>query len=307
MPFLAELLLSVLQLAAFLLLWKACGRDRCACGNPWSYAFVRLTAACAETVRSAIPLPTRVLCGVLAAFALVCRAALLARLGESTLALGSFQLVCFQPSGFAGWFSVALLQFAGFLLALWTGGLFLRLWHFGRPLPGALGDLVRQMTWPLSPLRMPAYGLFVFLLTALFVRLCLLFPGEYVDALRQVVAAMDGLPAGLGAFDSGALSGTALAVFTAGAMMLSSFAVFAEYLLILIFFSLLTLLFRNPAMMVFLGEAFALLRGRLPEIRLGPIGLTPLLAYLAFQVAAAVGLGVWVGFFAALSNVVQGL
>lgn len=307
MPFLSGLLLALLQLAAFLFLWKACGRDRYGYGNPWSYAFVRLTSACVDTVRTALPLPTRALCGLLAVLALVCRATLLASWGESTLTLGAFQAIRFLPTGFLGWFSVALLQFVAFLITVWTGCLFLRIWHFGRPLPGAQGDLVNQMSWPFSGLRLPFHVLSVFLAAVVFVWVCQLFPGEYIDLVQQAMFAMNDVPEGLKGFGSGSLSGWGLSVFTAGSIFLSSSALFADYLIILILFSLLTLLFRNPAMVVFLGEAFTLLRGRLPDIRLGPFGLTPMLAYLAFRVIAAVGLGLWIGLFAAVGSVVQGL
>ncbi len=297
-----SLLLALFQWLAFLFLWRAVYPNAGSIlFNPWLLPFIRITDRILDTVRSAITLPQRNLCWILCGVALICRATLLAKLGEAVWSIGTFQFFLFKPVGFFGWVGFQLLQFVGFLLALHAGALFLRIWNRSERLPGTVGILVDTLTWPLPRLRPWVQALAIFFVGALVVRIGFMFSPEVKDVF---VMSMQKVAPSVASFDPSTLNLTAQSLFVSGCILISAADALANLLLLFMFMSLLTLLFNNPVMVAFLSESFGLLRGPLPNVRLGPFGIMTVVAFFALQLITALLMALWVSFFMVVAHVV---
>ncbi len=191
---LLPLLLSLLHLFALVLVVRLTLPKHYIFANPYSAAINGLAEKALTTLRSAIPLPSKPLSLLLLALILASRAALSTQLGAPSITLSAFAIAKYNVTHFFGWFGVEVLRFVGFYITVLSCGYVLRLWHFGRGLPGYSGDMLTTAGRPFAFLPLLGQTFVLFCLISLYVWIVLAtatsftYPPAEAPELKQMFA-----------------------------------------------------------------------------------------------------------------------
>lgn len=277
-------LVSLLNFLCLVLIVRLTLPARYALLNPYAATVDALLARLLGFLRSALPLPTRAHCFVVLALALAAQAALAVRHGSPVVAVSAFALFAYPVKGFLGWLGVVALRFFGFYVALLSAALFLRLWHLNHPLPGYTGDLLRLAARPLSPLPLWGQALGTLIAALAFAALAsgcaseAMWPMAQAEEVQALLAQM-GLS---NLFDLSAFTPGARLLFLTGTTLVGVVAQTQAFMSLLFLVYLVCLLLRAQPTLFFLSDALRLLTGPIPPLRLGPLNLAPVAAYLLF-------------------------
>ena len=284
----ASLLFAFLHLLALALVVRLTLPPRAVPANPYALACDTLLGRLLRAVRPALPLPDKLLCVVLLALDLSACAALLTKLGGPELPLGGFAVVTYPARGFLGWLGLEALRFAGFYLAILTGGLLLRLWHLGRALPGYTGDLLRLAGNPFTRLPLGWQAAGVAALSLAYVGVALLFADKVEYPVAALMAELSrSLPGAAslapGLFDFSSYAAPLRVILLAGLTVVDVIGNLSYYVFLLLLMLLLATLLGSRPMAFFLNDAVRLLTGPIPPLRLGPLDFAPVVALFALS------------------------
>lgn len=283
-------LLGLLHLLALILLVRLFLPARVIFMNPYAAHAMLLSDRLIAFLRTALPLPSRLLCGLLLLLIFSLRAAVLTRVPEgATFQLGMLS-VCRVPAvSYLDWLGVEVLHFAFFWLGIITAYAWLRLVHLLRPFPGYTGDLVRCMGRPLTALPLPAlWGAILSGYLVLVTATASL--GTLSQPLLQLPEVADTF-ARLGIvnpLDTTAYSLPLQMILLAAGSVISILLDMQNMLFMLFLLALISALFGSPALRYFLNDAISLLVGPMPPLRLGPLNFAPLLSFFLYGLVASI-------------------
>lgn len=252
--------------------------------NPYAAMLDNLLTRLFRTLATAIPLPVKGLCALLFVLVLCADAVMLSRLNAATMAVSAFAVFALPCATFTQWLLIAVLNFFQYFLTILATNLFLQAWHRKRLLPGYTGDLLRLAIHPLQKMPLVGQILTLFAGTTLLAYLLMcnatsvLYPFEMLQASPNGFGNFADI-ARLSAMESGFRF-----IAVSGLIALEVFAKLHSFTATLIFFALLSMLFRSQSFAFFIKDVFRLLAGPLPEVRFGFVVLTPLLTLLVFFV-----------------------
>ncbi|MEG1479873.1 MAG: hypothetical protein RSD41_02590 [Kiritimatiellia bacterium] len=301
-------LLSFLQFTAFVFLNKLTLPARSFALNPYLALLDNLSNRLIAFVRSGLPLSPRILCFLIGGLALAGRTALVAKSGFNILSLGGLYTYTFAPTGFIEWFGVAMLQFLAFCAALFSAYILLRLWHFGKELPGYTGDILKQALRPFSYASFLLQILALMIIAAALIFLCEHFAvgslnSEFSASSRELFAKAQ-LP---NLFDLSQLSPMMRNSFLTGFSIIATIADLTHFIFLLILLSLFSLLFRARGTDFFVQDALTLMQGRLPTLRIGALNLTPIVVFFLLNLIMIILLQGFLIAIWGLNHVVQTL
>lgn len=250
--------------------------------NPYAATLDNLLTRLLRKLHPALPFPPKVLCSILILLFLCADAVMLSRLQLHNITIGTFAVFELPHATFLQWLFIACMGLLRHFLTLLAAVLFLGVWHRTKQLPGYSGDLLRLSVNPILRLPVTAQvlalcaGSVVFVLVLFQTATTVLYPLETLNIFQGAVA------------EKAAKLSISNLVFPFKWLVLSGLSIleiFAElhgFTVTLIFFALLSLLTRSKGLTYFLDDVFRLLRGPLPEIRIGMVCLTPLLTLFVF-------------------------
>ena len=301
-----DLLLSLLQWLALVAFVRAGLPQKYLLLNPFAAWADRLFDKLLGALRSALPLPPRALCVLVFAMALSARAAALLRFASAAVSVDFYALYLLPSEGFWDWLWVAALQFLWFWWALATASLLLRLLHRTKVLPGYSGDLLAFVARPLSLLPRSLAAPVLLAGWVAIILLCqvtatqVLYPlgetAQVVELFRQVGIANP--------FDLGTLAAPLRVTFLAGAAALSLLTIFRSLLFVTIILGLIAAFFKSRSLTALMDDLLRLLGGFLPAIRLGPLNISPIVAFFAYGVLSTVLGGAWIFLIQGVARVV---
>jgi hypothetical protein len=257
--------------------------------NPYAATLDNLLNRLLQALRPAFPMPAKPLCGLLLVLALCADAVMLSRMGQNAMPVSAFMVYTFSSATFAQWLIIALLGLFRHLLMILTGVLVLRIWHCSRHLPGYSGDLLRLAIYPVGRFPISVQWL-VLIAGTLSLGAVMMFCAnpevQYpMEALKQIPG-----------FWAEVAASTTLSTWVpgmrllamAGLMVLEILSELHGFVVNLIIFSIINTIARNQSLAYFINDLFRLLRGPLPELRMGFFYLTPLLLLLILTVAGGI-------------------
>lgn len=302
----ADTLLSLLQWLALVAFVRACLPPKYLLLNPFAAWADRLFDKLLGALHSALLLPPRALSVVVLAMALSARAALLRRFATATVSVDFYAVYLFPAQGFLEWLAVAAVQFLWFWWALATAGLLLKLLHRAKVLPGYSGDLLAFLTRPLS--QMPRSLAAPILLAGWvgLIALCQAAAGQVLYPLSEVAQVSElfrqwGLS---NPFDLTPLPVALRLTFLAGTAALALLTIFRSLLFLTFILGLLAALVKSRSLTALMDDLLRLLGGFLPTFRVGPLNLSPILAYFVYGLLSTLLGGVWIFLIQAVARVV---
>ena len=302
----ADTLLSLLQWLALVAFVRACLPPKYLLLNPFAAWADRLFDKLLAALHSALFLPPRALSVLVLAMALSARAALLHRVSTPTLAVDFYALYHFPTEGFLGWFAVAAGQFLWFWWGLATAGLLLKLLHRTKALPGYSGDLLAFVTRPISQLPRSLAALILLAGWVGLLALCQAAAGQVLYPLSEVAQVSElfrqwGLS---NPFDLTPLPVALRLIFLAGTAVLALLTVFRSLLFLTFILGLLAALVKSRSLTALMDDLMRLLGGFLPTFRVGPLNISPILAYFVYGLLSTALGGAWIFLIQGVARVV---
>ena len=256
--------------------------------NPYAAMLDNLLTRGLAKLQPAFPLPTKALCGLVLVLFLCADAVMLSRLQLNLVNTGALAVFTLPSTTFVHWLWIAIYGLARHLLTLLTAVLFFSVWHRTRQLPGYSGDLLRLSVCPV--VRLPVFVQLVVLCVGATVLAASLFltSTEVAYNFEQQVMRQDALSGLFLYFSLSTLQFPFQLLALAIAMIFEIFSELFGFTLTLTFVALLSSFSRSQGLTHFIDDLFRLLRGPLPEVRLGVINLTPLLLLAIFILLSSI-------------------
>ena len=273
---------SLLHLLALIVLVRLLLPARYAVLNPYAAAADTLLNRILGFLRGGIPLPPKGLCLILLGLSLALRAALSYKQGDATVSMSLFATAVFAPKTFLGWLWLEVIEFTGYYLNLLSAVFFLRLWHRSRALPGYTGNLLELGTHPFSRLNGWMLAGAVAALACVFVSMIV---GTVPSPIHYTISDIQNFREAFEAlkvsnpFDLSSLPMPLRLITLAGLTVIDTLGQLQHFLFMLLLLALFAMLFGSPSLRMFLADMFKLLQGPLPNLRIGPIDLSPLLTF----------------------------
>ena len=302
----SETALSLLQLLALVAFVRASLPPKYLLLNPFAAWADRLFDKLLAALHSALFLPPRALSVVVLGMALSARAALLHRVSTPSLAVDFYAIYHFPAQGFLGWFAVAAGQFLWFWWGLVTAAWLFKLLHRAKTLPGYSGDLLAFVTRPFSLLPRALAAPVLLAGWVGLIALCQVAADQVLYPLgetEQVVALFRQWGVA-NPFDLAPLPVALRLTFLAGAAVLSLLTVFRSLLFITFILGLVAALVKSRSLTALMDDLMRLLGGFLPVLRLGPLNVSPILAYFVYGVLSTILGGAWIFLIQGVARVV---
>ena len=256
--------------------------------NPYAATLDNLLTRLLTAIRPAFQMPAKPLCGILLALSICADAVMLSRMNLNAVAASTFVVYMLPVGPFKHWLLIAVLIFFRHLLMILAAKLVLQLWHRTKNLPGYTGDLLRLATHPV--VRLPLSAQWALLIAGNVLLACLLMLNA--ETVLYPFEALKSEPGMIGELASrsqlSSLMPSVRLVVTAGLFVLDVFSELHGFTTTLILLALLSMLTRNQSLSFFIKDLWRLLRGPLPEFRMGILYLTPILILLVLAVAGSI-------------------
>jgi hypothetical protein len=228
------------------------------------------------------------MCVFLLILTIVGRAALLTlHNGSNIIAINPFLIAVFPTQTITDWLIIEAFDFAFFYISILSTLAFLRLWHFNKPIPGLVGDLLLTACYPFSRLRtILQWGLLLLISIGLIygVKCCateLIYPLENIN-----LVASDIPPEQLQTINNLLdLSTLPSGLWLLAIALLTLFGVISQMSDCLIMFLLLYIIasiFNLQYIKFFIFEVLEIIRGRLPTFRVGFVNITAVAIFFLF-------------------------
>lgn len=256
--------------------------------NPYAATLDNLLTRLLTVLRPALPMPPKPLCVVLLALALCADAVMLSRMHVNAMAVNLFVAYALPAATFKNWLLIAVLGLFRHFIMLLAGMLVLQVWHRSRLLPGYSGDLLRLALFPVGRCSLALQWGILFVAAAFLAFLMnwhaesVTYPFENLEALTGMMGDLSKKMA-----LSNLVPGLRFVAVT-GLIVLEVFSELHELTVTLILFAILCALTRNQSLSYFIKDIFRLLKGPLPEFRMGFLYLTPILILLVCSAAGGV-------------------
>lgn len=253
--------------------------------NPYAAMLDNFLSKLLKQVHTALPLPPNFLCLFLLLFALCADAVMLSRMQLNKISINDLVVFSFPMHSFLQCLLIAVLRFFHHLVMIWGGTLFLQAWHRSRTLPGYTGGLLQLVVWPTNRFALTLQWSGLLFST---IGLAFLFSFWATDIVYPLET-MQTLPGTMGEaarlLHFSTQSFGVRSVVTGGLMIIEVFAGLHSITLNMILIALVCVFARSNLMSYFLNDVFNLLKGPLPNVKLGILSLTPLLLLLIFSLA----------------------
>lgn len=279
-----SLLLSLLHLLILVSLIRLLLPKNYVVLNPYGAGIDQLFTRLLGLLRSALPIGVKPLCGVIILLALAARATLLFKLGAADFQIGVFFVAHFAPTTFLEWVAFECLDFLAFWFTLQASVFLLRLWHFLRPLPGFVGDLMRHATHPLSSI--PLWGQAPILI--IWAALLAILPIKGAESIEFVPIPLIAdliqthlLPGHAAPQAPFSVAQIGVAIFTYVPLVI---AAIQSFLMLSLVIRIVSGFLKSKPVYFLTGELLNLFCGRLPRVGIGLFDLTPILAFFVLNV-----------------------
>lgn len=252
--------------------------------NPYAAALDRLLARSLQTIHTAFPFPSKVLCFLLFVLLLCTDAVMLSRLGANVLAPTVCLQVLLPTDTFVQWLLIAFFSFFNHYLMVLAAYLALCAWNRSRQLPGYSGDLLRLAGHPFTRFPIVVQVIAVLLGAAALVTALLLSAKVVEMPFEKLLVAVNSPQQMKALFSFTALALPVQIILFASLTVLHVVAELHHLTSTLIFFAILSFFVRSSSLSFFITDVFRLLKGPLPDIRIGFLNLTPILILIVLAV-----------------------
>jgi hypothetical protein len=256
--------------------------------NPYAATLDNLLTRLMTKLKQAMPLPVKSLCGVLLVLAICADAVMLSRMQLNAFGVNIFTAFTLPAVTFKQWLLIAVLQLFRHVLMILATLLVLQLWHRSRTLPGFSGDLLRLAVLPVERLKTGIQWV-VLLGGMALLAFMLNWHAETVSYPFEALKTQPGILGEVATRSSlSQLTPGLRFVAVVGLMVMDVFAELHSFTTTLILFAILCVITRNQSLSYFINDVFRLLRGPLPEFRIGFLYLTPVLILVVLSAAGGV-------------------
>jgi hypothetical protein len=256
--------------------------------NPYAATLDNLLTRLMTKLKQAMPLPVKSLCGVLLVLAICADAVMLSRMQLNAFGVNIFTVFTLPAVTFKQWLLIAVLQLFRHVLMILATLLVLQLWHRSRTLPGFSGDLLRLAVLPVERLKTGIQWV-VLLGGMALLAFMLNWHAETVSYPFEALKTQPGILGEVATRSSlSQLTPGLRFVAVVGLMVMDVFAELHSFTTTLILFAILCVITRNQSLSYFINDVFRLLRGPLPEFRIGFLYLTPVLILVVLSAAGGV-------------------